>query len=107
MFCRWLRLSAQSRKRRSSPLWLEHLENRCLPSTLPLVYSSYLGGNSFDVPTATAADAAGNVYVAGYTESGNFPTTGGALQRSYGGGTDAFVAKFDRLGQLVYSTYLG
>jgi hypothetical protein len=38
----------------------------------------------------------------------NFPVTADAWQSSYGGGNyDAFIAKFDSSGDLVYSTYLG
>ena len=39
-------------------------------------------------------DGPGNAYVTGYTLSTNFPTQS-ALQTSYGGSGDAFVAKID------------
>ena len=45
-----------------------------------LRYSSLLGGSGDDSPQALAADAVGNVYVAGATTSVNFPATAGALQ---------------------------
>ena len=57
-----------------------------------LIYSSYLGGSSDDQGFGISVDASGNAYVTGYTESINFPTAS-ALQGSYAGGGDAFVAK--------------
>jgi hypothetical protein len=74
-----------------------------------LVYSTYLGGSSFDAARGIAVDGSGNAYVTGSTFSRDFPTTAGALQTSYGGGgSDAFVAKLDAAGTaLLYSTYLG
>jgi hypothetical protein len=73
-----------------------------------LLYSTYLGGSGNDEPGGIAINPAGYVFVAGSTD-GNFPTTGGAYQTTYGGGTaDSFVVKFNFSGNgLVYSTYLG
>jgi hypothetical protein len=77
-----------------------------------LLYSTYLGGNTLDVPTSIAIDGLGQVHVAGYTMSRNFPvanayqTTASANQ---GGiyGTYGFLTKFSPDGlSLVYSTYL-
>ena len=39
-----------------------------------LLYSTYLGGTSDDFGRAIAVDSSGTAYVAGYTESTNFPT---------------------------------
>jgi hypothetical protein len=77
------------------------------PTGSALVYSTYLGGSGNDVGTAIA-QLYGAVYVAGYTNSTNFPTAN-PLQPNYGGGfEDAFVAKINSSGSaLVYSTYLG
>jgi Beta-propeller repeat len=71
-------------------------------------YSTYLGGGS-DAGFAIAVDQTGSVYVAGQTGSVTFPTTGGAIQTSYGGGlSDCFVSKLAVGGNsLLYSTYLG
>lgn len=72
-----------------------------------LVYSTYLGTDSFDVGLGIAVDSVGNARVTGYT-TGDFPTTPGAVQQTYGGGAfDAFVSAFSATGALVYSTYLG
>jgi len=84
------------------------------PSGNTLVYSTYLGGSggaagSPEQGTAIAVDATGAAYVAGVTNSTNFPVTSGVLQPTYdGGGSDAFVAKLAPAGtSLVYSAYLG
>ncbi len=82
-----------------------------------LLYSTLLGGSRFDFGVGLALDSAGAAYVQGWSNSTDFPTTAGALQRVYGGGTcfagitpcyDAFVAKLaPDGGALSYSTYLG
>ena len=44
----------------------------------------------------------------GVTGSADFPTTPGAFDTTYNGGSDAFVTKLNPSGAaLVYSTYLG
>ncbi|MBU6402365.1 MAG: SBBP repeat-containing protein, partial [Verrucomicrobia bacterium] len=73
-----------------------------------LVYSTYFGGTSNDMALAVAVDSVGNAYVAGQTESTNgFPILN-AFQPNYAGGfMDAFLAKFDPAGRLLFSTYFG
>ena len=72
-----------------------------------LVYSTYLGGASFDYGRGIAVDSTGCAYVTGYTDSDDFPTQG-AIQSSNAGDYDAFVTKLNTDGSaLVYSTYLG
>jgi len=77
-----------------------------------LVYSTYLGGSSYDAASAIAVDSSGNAYVAGLTQSSDFPTVNPiqATNNSGNGGAygTAFVAKLNAAGSaLVYSTYLG
>jgi MYXO-CTERM domain-containing protein len=73
-----------------------------------LVYATYLGGALDDRGARIAVDAAGSAYVVGQTSSTDFPTTAGALQKTFGGIRDGFVAKLAPSGSaLVYSTYLG
>jgi hypothetical protein len=72
-----------------------------------LGYSTYLGGSGRDRGRGITVDKRGQAYVTGGTDSANFPTEN-ALQPTYGGGIDAFIAKLNRPGSmLVYSTYLG
>jgi uncharacterized repeat protein (TIGR01451 family) len=78
------------------------------PTGTALVYSTYLGGTSYDYGYGVAVDGAGNAYITGYTYSTDFPTTPGAYQPNYAGNYDAFVTKLNPTGTaLVYSTYLG
>jgi hypothetical protein len=72
-----------------------------------LRYSTYLGGNSFEVGHGIAVDKQDQAYVIGNTESSDFPTKN-ALQPTFGGIDDAFVAQLTADGAaLRYSTYLG
>ena len=77
-----------------------------------LIYSTFLGGGAREIGNTIEVDEAGHAYVAGSTNSGNFPTTPGALDRDFEDQVfrpvDAFVAKINPSGSgLVYSTYLG
>ena len=73
-----------------------------------LVYSTYLGGSGRELGYAIAVDKVGSAYVAGWSDSTDFPTTAGAFQPVSGGGTDVFVSKLNPTGSaLVYSSYLG
>ena len=72
-----------------------------------LLYSTYLGGTEFDNGRAIAVDSSGCAYVAGSTESTNFPMVN-AYQDTLAGSKDVFVTKLSASGaSLVYSTYLG
>ncbi len=73
-----------------------------------LVYSTYLGGSTYDAVNGIAIDTAGSAYVAGYTDSINFRTASPLYPDRNGSGNDAFVSKLNAAGSaLVYSTYLG
>jgi hypothetical protein len=50
-----------------------------------LLYSTYLGGSQNDLATAVTVDAAGLVYVAGFTESMDFPLSANAVQSRLAG----------------------
>jgi len=71
------------------------------------VYSTYLGGSGIDLANAIAADAAGNAYITGATESVDFPVAN-ALEPTYPFSQQAFVTVINPSGSAyVYSTYLG
>jgi len=71
-----------------------------------LVYSTYLGGSGTDQPAGIAVDSSGSVYVAGSTDSADFPlATLGSLPTAV---DHVFVAKLDPTGSnLVYADYIG
>ena len=79
-----------------------------------ILYSAYFGGSGSDYGADIVIDGSGNAYVAGYTQSEDFPTTAGVFQPALSQHAhnkfwgDAFVAKLNPAGStLVYSTYLG
>jgi hypothetical protein len=80
-----------------------------------ILYTTLIGGSNDDFGTAIAVDALGDAFVAGGTQSNNFPPAGTQAQPLPGGGTcggppcpDAFLAELDPTGAiLLYSTYLG
>ncbi|MBW7957020.1 MAG: SBBP repeat-containing protein [Deltaproteobacteria bacterium] len=78
-----------------------------LSSSGALVYSTYLGGGSYDAGRGIAVDSTGNAYVTGYTNSLGFPVVS-PIQSSLKGAVDFFVTKISPNGEtLIYSTYLG
>ena len=74
-----------------------------------LLLSTYLGGSSGDSGNAITVDPSNNIYIAGSTNSTDFPLTTAVFQSNYGGGNaDAFITKLDPAGAtLDYSSYLG
>lgn len=67
-----------------------------------LLYGTYVGGSAADGAQAVAVDARNNIYLAGYTESANWPTTRGALDRGFNGEADAFIVKFGEPGRAQF-----
>lgn len=65
-----------------------------------------IGGAGNEQVTDIAVDGSGNVYVTGFTEGRGFPTLNG-YQTTIRGDVDAFVAKYNSSGTLIYSTYYG
>ncbi|MCC7429737.1 SBBP repeat-containing protein [bacterium] len=73
-----------------------------------LIYSTFLGGGSYEQGNAIGVDLSGNAYVSGKTVSNNFPAISGNFDNSYNGNGDAFLTKLNVNGTaLVYSTYIG
>jgi hypothetical protein len=64
------------------------------PVVNTLVYSTFLGGTSVDLGYSIAVDSKENVFLAGFTNSSDFPTTPGAFDTTYNGNYDGFVTKF-------------
>lgn len=81
-----------------------------------LEFSTYLGGSDWEHARDIKADKQGNIYVVGGTNSDDFPVTPGAYQQiqdktgvavGSAGYSDAFVAKYDPFGALIWCTLLG
>ncbi len=73
-----------------------------------LGYSTLLGGAGDEVADGLEVNSQGIAYVAGYTNSTQFPTTSGAFDTTHNGGQDGFVTKLNAAGSnLVYSTFIG
>lgn len=72
-----------------------------------LLFSTFLGGTESDSASAVAVDASGAIYVAGSTNSTDFPVKNG-FQMSKGDVADAFVAKLAPDGSsIVWASFLG
>ena len=75
---------------------------------MSLAWSTLLGGPHPCIIRGMTTDAAGCLYVTGMAGGTGFPTTPGAYQRTFGGGeSNAFVAKIDPDGRIVWSTLFG
>jgi len=109
---------------------------RVAPGWAKLAYSTFYGGEETTEATAVAVSDEGDAVVVGYTDASSLPTLHAAQPRLGGNGasplsdtsvpsatsyprgttstftpsirsTNAFAAKFDSNGKLLYATYLG
>ncbi len=72
-----------------------------------LIWSSYIGGTQNDAVYSIDVDA-GNIVVAGGTNSNNFPTSGSFFNTFNGGQADGFIAKISADGStLLNSIFIG
>ena len=75
-----------------------------------LVFSTYIGGNDYDMGLGLDIGDDGNVYICGETESNDFPTTSGSFEEEGDGSyyyLDGFALKLNMtLKTLDYSTYI-
>lgn len=74
-----------------------------------LSWFTYLGTAGSSQANSVYVDAAGGIYLAGYTTSNGWPVAGSVRQKKYGGGgSDIAVAKLNAGGStLAWSGYLG
>lgn len=71
------------------------------------IWGTYYGSAMNESANSVATDIVGNVYITGYTESTTNISTAGGFQPTIGGGTDAFLVKFDAAGNRLWATYYG
>lgn len=74
------------------------------------LWGTYYGGTLKDwgYSNSISIDKNNKIYISGYTASTSSIATVGSFQSSFSGGVyDAFLAKFDRNGVLLWSTYYG
>jgi hypothetical protein len=78
-----------------------------------MIFTAFVPGSVFFDNVPLALDAANNIYIAGSTNGNTFgedtfKPTAGAFQGTFGGKTDAWVAKLNSTGtKLIYATFLG
>ncbi|WP_222166037.1 gliding motility-associated C-terminal domain-containing protein [Edaphocola aurantiacus] len=73
-----------------------------------LVYSTYIGGSSNEMPHSLIVDQNNNLVISGKSASTNYPTTTGAFRTTNAGDFDIIVTKLNAGGTaLVGSTYIG
>ena len=74
-----------------------------------LLWATYYGGNDADVAQFVATDLNGNICLTGHTSSTDFPVqnSGAYFDSIFNGISDAFIIKFDKNGNRVWSTYYG
>lgn len=78
------------------------------PDGTTRMYATYIGGDGKDQPHSLVVDGAGNLVIAGRTNSGTkYPTTGGTGLIGPGGGWDIVVTKLDANGQMIGSKRIG
>lgn len=70
-------------------------------------FSTYFGGIQYDEIKSVCVDQNKNSYILGNTYSVDLPITVGLLNDTASGNYDAFLAKFNSCGQLVWCTYFG
>ena len=73
-----------------------------------LLWGTYFGGGAgTNQVWSLTTDVSGNVYISGSSASSTGIATSGAYQSTYGGATDAVLAKFNSTGAIQWSTYYG
>ncbi len=78
------------------------------PSGSKLIYRTQIGGSAHEILSAMTVNDAGEVLLAGSTESPDFPVSSGGVQRQLKAMRNGFVAKLSADGQqLNQATFLG
>jgi hypothetical protein len=92
----------------SAPSGMDAYVVKVDPSSGKVLWATRVGGTKYDGAFRIHLDEGGAAWIAGYTESSDFPVTAGAAQRRFGGGdSDGFIARVGSDGQLLYASYIG
>ncbi|HWY11678.1 MAG TPA: T9SS type A sorting domain-containing protein [Bacteroidia bacterium] len=94
------------------PLVIEFDKGKIAAAASPtanLNWSTYYGSGSQDYVKDVINDGANNLYILGATQSPLLPQAIGVtpFQANNAGGTDGFVAKFDNIGKLLWTCFIG
>jgi gliding motility-associated-like protein len=73
------------------------------------LWATFYGGNFNDEGGSVIVESTGNVFIMGLTRSTNFPVqnAGTFFQATNAGILDAFILKFDNMGNRLWATYYG
>ena len=71
-----------------------------------LIANTLIGGSNNDLAYCITSDSNGNIYIAGETNSADYPIIN-SYQNTFNGSYDGFISEFNTTGQLVFSTYIG
>lgn len=71
------------------------------------IWSVLYGSSQYDTGEGIALMSDGGFVIAGYTNGTDLPVTDNALYKSLQGNADAFIARFNSDGDLVWGTYYG
>jgi hypothetical protein len=79
------------------------------PDLTSLLMSTHIGGSLDEAPTDLLFDRQGNLYLLGWTFSGDFPVPAGGYDPTYNGKeTDVFILKLDAgAGKILAGTFIG
>jgi fibronectin type 3 domain-containing protein len=89
--------------------WSDIYVTKMVPNGSSIVFSTYIGGSQWDTLSAFTVDENGNIFITGFTNSMDYPTTSGAFQEVNKNTlyTDIFITKLNTSGdKLLYSTYV-
>lgn len=92
----------QSQERSDRDVWVAKLDS----TGTRILYRAFLTGSNRDTATGLALGSDGAAYLTGFTSSPDFPVVQ-PFQGQHAGLEDAFVAKLNPAGTLVYSTFFG
>jgi gliding motility-associated-like protein len=74
----------------------------------PIIYSTFVGGDSYQNSMTIKSDNTGNAYIGGKTSAINFLITPGAYQTSLNLGPDTYIAKINSTGtNYIFNTFIG